>query len=141
MDGNSSIRAHRIALLAGGDSPEREVSLASGQQVALALSLAGYESVIIDPAEVDLQWLDWPTFDACFIALHGGRGEDGRIQSQLEGLGVPYTGSGPAASQLAMSKAAAKKRFMDCGVPTLPSVSLSSDDLPFARVDRELQSL
>src|SRR5262249_11525906 len=60
------------------------------------------------------------------IALHGGAGEDGRIQERLEQLGVPHTGSGPAASRLAMSKSAAKRRFSECGVPTLPFAELDA---------------
>jgi len=120
MEGKSESLVHHIAVLAGGDSAEREVSLASGQQVALALALAGYELVLLDPAEIDLRFVDWPTFDACVIALHGGAGEDGRVQRRLDEFGVAYTGSGPAASRLAMSKSSAKRRFIECGVPTLP---------------------
>src|SRR3954470_8859480 len=104
MEGTSSNTAHRVALLAGGDSAEREISIASGQKVAIALALADYEPVLIDPADVDLDAVDWPSFDVCFIALHGGAGEDGRVQQQLKRLGVPYTGSGPSASRLAMNK-------------------------------------
>jgi len=129
MDGNSLFIPRRIALLAGGDSAEREISLASGQQVALALSQAGYEPVAIDPAASDLSAVDWSTFDVCFLALHGGAGEDGRIQQKLERWGVPYTGSGPTASRLAMSKSAAKMRFKKCGVPTLLWAVLSADEI------------
>ncbi len=135
MDGNSQNIERRIALLAGGNSPERAVSLASGEQVALALAAAGYEAVAIDPAETALAEIDWPNFDCCFLALHGGAGEDGRVQRELEVLGVPYTGSRPEASRLAMSKAAAKERFLQQGVPTLPYLILpagpvASDNWP-----------
>src|SRR5437762_778889 len=99
-------RSLRIAVLAGGDSSERQVSILSGWQVASALEMAGHEPTWFDPAEVELTAIPWDQFDACFIALHGGAGEDGRVQQQLERLGVPYTGSGPAASWLAMSKSA-----------------------------------
>ena len=119
MDGDSSRPVRQIAVLAGGESAERDVSLASGKQVAIALALAGYQPLWIDPAQIDLRLLDWRGIDACFIALHGGAGEDGRIQERLEELGVRYTGSGPAASRSAMSKSAAKWRFAECGVPTL----------------------
>ncbi len=122
MDGNPEITANRVAVLAGGDSTEREISFASGQQVAIGLSLAGYEPVLIDPAESEIVDIDWPSFDVCFIALHGGAGEDGRVQQQLERLAVPFTGSGVVASRLALDKGAAKQRFIDCGVPTLPFV-------------------
>jgi D-alanine-D-alanine ligase len=118
MDGSLSTPTRRVAVLYGGESAEREVSLASGQQAALALSLAGHYAVLMDPAEMDLQNVDWSAFDVCFIALHGGAGEDGRVQAELDQLGVRYTGSSPAACALAMRKSAAKQRFADRGVPT-----------------------
>ncbi|MEX2114483.1 MAG: D-alanine--D-alanine ligase [Pirellulales bacterium] len=121
-------RRLRVAVLAGGDSAEREISLRSGGAVAQALSAAGHETTAIDPAGRDLADIDWSPFDACFLALHGGAGEDGRVQQQLEQLGVPYTGSGPEACRLAMSKAASKRRFVECGVPTLPWVSIDAHD-------------
>ena len=126
MDGESLFFGRRVALLAGGDSAEREVSIASGQQVELALSESGWSPFLIDPAEDDLAAVDWSAFDVCFVALHGGAGEDGRIQQQLEQFGVPYTGSGPAASRLAMSKSAAKERFAECGVASLPYALISA---------------
>ncbi len=129
MDGHSFFAERRIALLAGGDSPEREISIASGREVERALSDAGYDPIPIDPAECDLTCIDWPSFDVCFLALHGGAGEDGRIQKKLEQWGVPYTGSCPAASQLAMGKAAAKRRFDACGVSNLPYTVLSSAEI------------
>ena len=127
MDDTPRKPTRKIALLSGGDSPEREISLASGEQAERALIEAGYECIRFDPAETDLQLIDWQTFDACFIALHGGAGENGRVQSQLDAWRVPYTGSGPNASALAMDKSAAKLRFLECGVPTLPFVSFSAD--------------
>lgn len=110
----------RVAVLAGGETAEREVSLRSGHSVAQALAAAGHQARLIDPADYPLGAVSWSAFDACFIALHGGAGEDGRVQHQLEHLGVPYTGSGPEASRLAMSKSAAKRRFAVHEVPTLP---------------------
>jgi D-alanine-D-alanine ligase len=127
MDGNSSSSARRIVVFAGGDSAEREVSLASGKQVAIALSLAGYQPCLVDPANADVGSLDWHGIDVCFIALHGGAGEDGRIQRRLDEIGVIYTGSGAKASRLAMSKSGAKRRFATCGVPTLPFAELDVD--------------
>jgi D-alanine-D-alanine ligase len=108
----------RVAVLAGGESAEREVSLRSGAAVAQALAEAGHASVAIDPAGRALADIDWSRIDACFIALHGGAGEDGRVQAELERLGIPYTGCGPEACRLAMSKSASKQRFAECGVPT-----------------------
>ncbi|HEY2760552.1 MAG TPA: D-alanine--D-alanine ligase [Pirellulales bacterium] len=118
MDGTLSNFACHVAVLYGGDSSEREISLASGQQAALALSLAGHQPVLIDPAEIELHKVDWRAFDICFIALHGGAGEDGRIQAKLDQLGVRYTGSFPEACGLAMRKSASKRRFANRGVPT-----------------------
>ena len=109
-----------IAVLAGGESAERAVSLASGEQVSLALRSADHLVEVIDPSATPLETLDWSRYDVCFLALHGGAGEDGRTQQQLKNLGVGYTGSGPAASRLAMSKSAAKERFVQARVPTLP---------------------
>lgn len=109
-----------IAVLAGGDSHERAVSLASGAEAAAALRKTGARVEVFDPAGCHLEDIAWNRFDACFIALHGGAGEDGRVQHQLETLHVPYTGSDPLASRLAMSKAASKQRFLQAGVPTLP---------------------
>jgi D-alanine-D-alanine ligase len=129
MDGNSSFSDRRIALLAGGDSPERDVSIASGREVTLALTNTGYDPTIIDPAACDLACIDWSSFDICFLALHGGAGEDGRIQTRLEQWDIPYTGSDPAASKLAMSKAAAKRQFEAWGVPTPSYILLSSTEI------------
>jgi len=108
----------RLALLAGGDSPEREVSLASGLRATAALRSAGHAVESFDPAKVSIEAIAWHEFDACFIALHGGEGEDGRLQRRLERLAVAYTGSGPEASRRAMDKAEAKRRFRGSGVPT-----------------------
>ncbi len=107
-----------VAVLAGGDSAESEISLASGQQVAAALKRAGHHATLIDPAHVDLFSINWREIDVCFIALHGGAGENGSIQLQLEEIGIPYTGSSPIASRIAMSKAAAKERFVQYNLPT-----------------------
>ncbi len=121
-------------MLTGGDSAEREISLASGQQAAAALAEAGYQPELIDPALQDLDSIDWPAFDACFIALHGGAGEDGRVQATLETIGVPYTGSDSTASRLAMNKSAAKERFLDRGVPTLPFVVWPAETAELAKL-------
>jgi len=121
MTTDESTNPLRIAVLAGSDSAEREVSLRSGKAVAKALTTAGHTVRSIDPADQPLDEIPWSEFDVCFLALHGGAGEDGTIQAELERLKVPYTGSDPTACQLAMSKSASKQRFVACGVPTLPS--------------------
>ena len=92
----------KIAVLAGGNSEERLISLESGQFVFNALKLLKYDAEIIDPKTDDLFQLK--KFDAAFICLHGKNGEDGKIQSFLELIKVPYTGSNPQASMLSMNK-------------------------------------
>lgn len=129
-------RALRVVVLLGGDSSERNVSLSSGRQVVDALRQRGHFVDLIDPAEIDLFDVDWDGTDACFIALHGGAGEDGRIQAALEALHVPYTGSGPLASQLAMSKSAAKRRFLERGIATPPGIEVRGDDPQHSIVQR-----
>ena len=109
----------RVAVLYGGMSAEREVSLSSGRQVIAALREAGYD---VTPIEVGsdlgavLRALD-PRPDAVFNALHGRFGEDGAIQGVLDWLGIPYTHSGVRASALAMDKSAAKAIFAAAGLP------------------------
>ncbi|MBI2826957.1 MAG: D-alanine--D-alanine ligase [Planctomycetia bacterium] len=120
----------RVAVLAGGDSAERPISLASGERVAAAMRRGGHGVESFDPAATDLDAIDWSRFDACFIALHGGAGEDGRIQERLAARGVPFTGSDARASRLALCKSASKERFRQEGVPTLPYVLVHETDSP-----------
>jgi D-alanine-D-alanine ligase len=129
-----------VAVLAGGDSPERDVSLRSGQSVVAALAAAGHRAALVDPVACPLAEIDWSDYDAAFVALHGGAGEDGRVQAQLESLGVAYTGSGPEASRLAMSKWASKQRLMEHGVPTPPG-ELFAEDAADAEVARRVACL
>jgi len=117
----------RIAVLAGGASLEREVSLRSGHRVAAALISRGHDTTVLDPAEVPLaEAVAGGGFDVCYIALHGKAGEDGAVQRLLELLGVPYTGTGPFACQLAFDKALAKEALDASGVSTPPWVTLQS---------------
>jgi D-alanine-D-alanine ligase len=118
----------RITVLAGGNSDEREVSLASGAAVATALRERGHRVDRIDPSRVSILDLEWSTCDCVFLALHGRWGEDGQVQSVLERIGVPYTGSGPAASRTAFDKSAAKERFRLAGVPTPPAFTIHETD-------------
>ncbi len=109
----------RVAVLYGGMSAEREVSLSSGGQVIVALREAGYEVVPVlvgDDLRAVIAALE-PRPDAVFNALHGRFGEDGAIQGVLDWLGIPYTHSGVRASALAMDKAAAKAVFVAAGLP------------------------
>jgi D-alanine-D-alanine ligase len=118
----------RIAVLAGGESRERNISLESGDAVAKALSERGHIVTRIDPAQIDLATLDWSGFDVVFLALHGTFGEDGHTQQILEELGIPFTGSDSNVSRLAFSKSAAKERFVQNGVPTPSYVLIHVSD-------------
>lgn len=145
----------KIAVLMGGTSPERNVSLATGRAIAMALRSNGHDVVAIDaaggrpipeedgqataaigrepPASGELSKLtdgqlarrleespELKDTAAIFVALHGGSGEDGRVQAVLDLLGIPYTGSGPLGSALAMDKLVSKELFLSGGVPTPP---------------------
>lgn len=119
----------RVALLAGGKSGEREISLASGAGAREALSEAGFDVTVLDPAEsADLKRLIDEPFDVAFLCLHGKHGEDGTIQGLLEMIGLPYTGSGVWSSALAMDKAKAKLYYDRAGISTPPSVTLHAGD-------------
>jgi len=113
------LRGRRIAVLMGGTSGERAVSLRSGRNVLRALRSHGLDAVEIDPADPDfVRSLIDGKIDLAFIALHGRGGEDGSIQGLLESLNIPYTGSGVLASALAMNKVASKRIFLSVGIPT-----------------------
>ena len=130
----------RIAVLCGGESAERSVSLESGAHVFRALTEGGHCCTSIDPAKTDLLAVEWERFDVCFVALHGAFGEDGCIQELLDGSGIPYTGSGAEASRLAFNKAAAKERFLQAEVPT-PDAQLINRNTPAATVRRQADRL
>jgi len=108
----------KVAVLLGGRSAEREVSLKSGAMVLAALRARGVDAHAFDPQERDLAALIAEKFDCVFIALHGRYGEDGTIQGALELLGIPYTGSGVLASALAMDKWRTKLVWQAAGIPT-----------------------
>ena len=94
----------KVAVLMGGRSAEREISLMSGNGVLKALRSKGVDAHAFDPAERDLSELKRDGYARCFIALHGRGGEDGTLQGALEVMGLPYTGSGVLGSALAMDK-------------------------------------
>jgi D-alanine-D-alanine ligase len=108
----------KIAVLFGGSSAEREVSLMSGQGVLAALTSRGVDAHAFDPAKRDLSELKKGGFSRCFIALHGRQGEDGTVQGALELLGIPYTGSGVMASSVAIDKIMTKRIWRFEGLPT-----------------------
>ncbi|GAB6137097.1 D-alanine--D-alanine ligase [Halanaerobaculum tunisiense] len=113
-----------IAVIRGGKSQEREVSLKTGQAILDSLKDQGYKTVDIDPAEDDFPLiLKEAGVDVAFIALHGRYGEDGTIQGLLELMEIPYTGSGVLASSVAMDKVTSKRLFKERGVLT-PDFSL-----------------
>ena len=117
----------KVAVLLGGKSAEREVSLKSGGMVLNALRSRGVDALPFDPAERGLDALIGERFERAFIALHGRFGEDGTVQGVLEWLGIPYTGSGVLASALAMDKLRTKLLWHAQGLPTPPYAVLTKD--------------
>lgn len=108
----------KVAVLMGGASSEREVSLMSGTGVLKALQSRGVDAHAFDPSERDLFELKKKGFARCFIALHGRFGEDGTVQGALELLGIPYTGSGVMASAISIDKVTTKRIWLAEGLPT-----------------------
>jgi D-alanine-D-alanine ligase len=114
----------KITVMLGGPSAEREVSLRSGTEVALALRALGHEVHELDPQNNN--WKLPAGTDLVFLALHGTYGEDGTVQQQLEDLGALYTGCDPEASRVGFDKVLAKERFVAAGVPTARSTVIES---------------
>lgn len=125
----------RVAVLFGGTSAERQISLISGQAVLSALLSAGVQAEAFDPKDRSIDELRG--FDRAFIVLHGRGGEDGTIQGALELMGLPYTGSGVLASALGMDKARTKQLWLGCGLPT-PAYRRLSAESDWADVVAEL---
>ena len=119
----------RLALLSGGKSSERQVSLQSGEQVLAALDKSKYDIRHYDPKD-DLQQLvaDAATLDVALIIMHGRYGEDGTIQGLLDLLGIPYQGSGVMASAVAMNKEISKKLYQQAGLTVPRAVFLNRRD-------------
>ena len=124
----------KVAVLLGGTSAEREISLMSGNGVLAALRSQGVDAHAFDPAERELIELKREGFACCFIALHGRHGEDGSVQGALELLGIPYTGSGVMASAIAMDKVMSKRVWIAEGLPTPRYVWLAPEDRGRERV-------
>jgi len=117
----------RVAVLMGGTSAEREISILSGTGVLAALRSQGVDAHAFDPAERELGELRRDGFARCFVALHGRHGEDGSVQGALELLGIPYTGSGVMASAIAIDKVMTKRIWIAEGLPTPKFVRLARD--------------
>ena len=122
---NIDVRAlGKVAVLMGGSSAERDISLMSGGGVLEALRAQGVDAHAFDPRERALAELKAEGYARCFVALHGRHGEDGTVQGALELLGIPYTGSGVMASAIAMDKTMTKRLWRAEGLPTPRWVSL-----------------
>lgn len=134
MAGGSSRAASKVAVLMGGPSAEREVSLVSGRACAAALREAGFTVVEVDCGPDLPVRLAEIQPDVCFNALHGRWGEDGCVQGILEWLRIPYTHSGVLASALAMDKAKAKEVYAAAGLPIVQSVLARRDDVAKAHI-------
>ena len=125
----------KVAVLMGGRSAERDISLDSGSRVLAALQRQGVDAQAFDPAEQPLS--DLAAFDRAFIALHGRYGEDGTIQGALELMGVPYTGSGVMASAVGMDKWRTKLIWRAAGLP-MPNFVMLDENCDFEAVERHL---
>ncbi len=135
----ASWKGKRVAVLYGGKSTEREVSLRTGKACADGLVQKGYDATLIDVDREIAARLREGRFDVAFVALHGRWGEDGCIQGLLEAMGIPYTGSGVLASALGMDKVFAKASFRSLGIPVIDyrvfpasgAAEIAVADLPF----------
>ena len=127
----------KVAVLMGGFSSEREVSLNSGRAVLAALLGRGIDAHAFDPKEMPLSELKTQGFDCAFNILHGAYGEDGTIQGALTALGIPYTGCGVMASAIGMDKYRCKLLWKGLGLP-VPDYAVLHDDTDFAAVEAQL---
>ncbi len=127
----------KVAVMFGGDSSEREVSLKSGAAVLAALQGAGVDAHAFDPRDQALAELKVEGYTRVFIAMHGHGGEDGALQGALEFLQIPYTGSGVLASALAMDKWRAKLVWQAAGIP-VPEYALLDKQSDFLAVEKQL---
>ena len=127
----------KVAVLMGGPSSEREISLLSGKAVLAALQARGVDAHAFDPAERPLTTLSAEGFKRVFIALHGRYGEDGTVQGALETMAIPYTGSGVMASALAMDKWRTKMIWLQVGLPT-PRYLVLTAEADWKQVAREI---
>jgi len=134
MAAGSSGQAPKVAVVMGGPSAEREVSLVSGQECAQALREAGFQVITLDAGADLCARLTEAGPDVVFNALHGRWGEDGCVQGIFEWLRIPYTHSGVLASALAMDKERAKAAYVAAGLPVVPSMLARRDDVRMRHV-------
>ena len=136
-----ALNEQKIAVLYGGDSAEREVSLSSGQGVANGLRQAGFSVELIDTKGFCLTDLVKRNIDRVFIALHGRGGEDGCVQGALQYMGIPYTGSDVLGSALSMDKIRSKQVFQAQGLPTAAFAVVERNEYQPSEAQQILQSL
>ena len=127
----------KVAVLMGGFSSEREISLDSGAAILNALKSKGIDAHAFDPKETPLAELKTQGFQTAFNILHGTYGEDGAVQGALELLGIPYTGSGVAASAIGMDKYRCKLIWQALGLP-VPEFAVLHEDSDFDAVEQQL---
>lgn len=133
--------AEKIAVLLGGFSAERDVSLQSGAAVLKGLREGGIDAYAVDPREVPVVTLKEEGFDKVFIALHGRGGEDGTLQGLLEFTGLPYTGSGVMASAITMDKLRTKLLWKGAGLPVAPWVAVTRKGFTSGLVEATRQEI
>lgn len=127
------MKSKKVAVLYGGMSAEREISLKSGKAAYDALVRLGYDTALIDMDKDVAFKIKESGAEVCFVALHGTYGEDGRIQGMLDIMGIPYTGSGFEANMLGFDKLLSKEHFVKCNVPTARYIEPKDDKMPFAK--------
>jgi D-alanine-D-alanine ligase len=127
----------KVAVLMGGRSAEREISLMSGKNVLEGLQRKGVDAHAFDPAERELFELKRDGYQRAFLILHGRYGEDGTVQGALETMGIPYTGSGVMASALCMDKLRTKLVWLALGIPT-PRYAVLTADSDWTSVAKDL---
>jgi len=137
----NKLKQEKVAVLYGGTSAEREVSLNSGEAIANGLKQAGFNAILFDTKTVALTDLLTEEVDRVFIALHGRGGEDGCIQGALEYLNIPYTGSNVLGSSLSMDKVRSKQIFKACNLPTAAFTVVNKADLEHLSLDKVLSEL
>ena len=137
----ADVKKQPIAVLYGGNSAERDVSLNSGKAIAQGLEQAGFNVVLMDTKEQPLTDLVEKKIKHVFIALHGRGGEDGCLQGALESLGITYTGSNVLGSALSMDKVRSKQIFKACGLATAPFAVVSKAEFDLLDIDSLLNDL